>query len=76
MSRMLAVVVAMALGACATGPTYVWGKDGAVQADHDRDQANCTNQAYMMNGANRARPAHLYYRDCMIGQGWQLTEVR
>lgn len=75
MLRMLAVVAALSLGACA-GPTYVWEKDGATRGEYEKDNANCTNQAYMMNGANRARPAHLYFRDCMVGQGYALAAVR
>lgn len=69
------LVVASILAGCA-GPTYVWQRDGTEQAEYERDNAGCTNQAYVMNGANRAIPAHVYFKNCMIERGYGLSAVR
>ena len=70
----LALCATIFAGGCAS-PTFVWTKQGAVAADHARDDAGCTNEAYLSAAATRV-PAVTFYRNCMVARGWTLAEVR
>ena len=68
------VTICLLLAAC-SDPTFVWSKRGANPSDHDQDAALCRNEAYLSAAASRI-PAVEYFRNCMIGRGWTLAEVR
>lgn len=74
------VVIALWTGslvaACSGNPTFVWSKPGATEAEMRQEGAQCTNEAYMVAGSNRYVRASDAYRNCMLGRGWILDEVR
>lgn len=74
--RTLSIVLLLALAACAQPrPTFLWARDGGTHRELARDNAVCTNEAYMIAGANPYVYAEQAYQNCMIGKGWQLKDV-
>ncbi len=71
------ILFALALAACGAPPkpVFMWARDGGTREVLARENAICTNEAYMIAGANPYVYAERAYQNCMIGKGWTLKDV-
>lgn len=77
MSRIILLSIAATLVAgCDKDPTFVWNRSGATEADMRREAAQCANEARTISGLNSQANVRTVYRDCMLGRGWTLQDVR
>ena len=77
MRNLSIALAAMLLVGCASAkrPVFLWARDGGTHQVLARDNAVCTNEAYLIAGANPYVYAEQAYQNCMVGKGWQLKDV-
>lgn len=68
---MKALLIVLALTACATEPDRTWQKPGASSTDFAMDQGQCQAQAFSV-APPATTQAVIVYTACMRGKGWQL----
>lgn len=74
--RYILLILLVGLAGCSRPmPTFMWARPDGQMSDLRRDNAVCTNQAYVIAGANPYVYAETAYQNCMIGKGWELKDV-
>lgn len=73
--RLLILLLILAGCAPPPKPVFMWARDGGTRDVLARENAICTNEAYLVAGANPYVYAERAYQNCMIGRGWILKDV-
>jgi hypothetical protein len=68
------------LAGCGSGESYVWQKEGATQADLQRDSFDCeattrAAAASFSRGLQGAGEAQAFGQRCMAAKGWSLQQL-